>query len=1200
MAKRYTKIKLSQIEDILPSTLDSINALVNEYIPSYDENTGKFRWVENTSTLSELTDVDFDSGTPADNNVLRYDSGSGKWKAEDLPDYMLKATYDSDEDGIVDKAEAVDDGLSGSPNLSTASEIRDAVQKRNDYEVVDGVKYPRTSAGINQAIDALGSNGGIIFLTAGEYLITEKVKYDYDNTIIRGASGLNTEYQLFSKYNTRLIACNRATFDNATSTMSAGYPLTGSINGYTAIVASIIYDTPTSGTIYYYSLSNTADFVEDEVLSTGFGHDVTLSSDGIQPNSALIDFNARSNTELSNICIIGGVTGDAQHALIGTSVGGGTRLIDRVGFFYYNYGQDNGASYHLMADHDTVIKNCYFYRCSNAIYLGGGFPGWTLDRNRFYNNRFVECTYGIRFHASYSKTNNIVRNNKFYNCTKVDISCEGQDKYMIIANNSCINDGSGEKGIVLANADNNIILGNYSIGHSVCGIDIDASSDGNEIIANNCQDVTPYINNGTNNKTFILDTITDGTNEASLSDIKDAIDKKHEHSNKSELDLVTDGDHDVRTDNPHNLGIEDLIDVEFDTGTPIDENVLQYDSLTGKWKARTVDTDKIIEGDSSVEVVDISAGAYIKSEINSEEQLRLLDGKLRPANDNDISLGDNTHRFKELHLMPESLYLGTTHVTEDLYNRHELNILLNAFRIAINGSLSYFNMTDGIVDEFEDQTGVDISSSLNEDYNETDDYYGVGEGEKTTLDEFEYATDEQAQLNYVDISGSGVQAYSEDTIVTQGSGTFALKVIADQTVSLNQKLEKILESGTPLDLSARDALSVKVRASRTGENFNINLISVPDNCVFLMRGNGVDGSQADMIDESSYGESLVFPEGAYPQIDDTSSPFGQTSIRTALKYCYVSHQSQYNFTTDDFCIEFWYKRGSENLYPSPLEFGGGYNGEGIIFKIESAKVAIGHKVQTEGWWDVSFSSGSSWHHLALERYNGTVTLYIDGTALDTQDWSSEQIDTDGDTLKIGYPGSSLAHEWDGWIDEIVIYNEAIYKTDFTPRTQTLGQNKYAINILSANTWETKEIEFGSEDVSNVSKIEIEITNADSLNTIYLDDFYAYTYPETMTLISNGFEAESEPDNARIVIFEEDISELTLNTDIKAYISKDDGITWAQATLSDEGDYGSNKRILTGNSNLAGSGIGSGTDMKWKVELLNSKSAKIHGIGALWS
>jgi len=40
-----------------------------------------------------------------------------------------------------------------------------------------------------------------------------------------------------------------------------------------------------------------------------------------------------------------------------------------------------------------------------------------------------------------------------------------------------------------------------------------------------------------------------------IDDIADVISKEHEHSNKTELDKVTDGDHDIRIDNPHDTDI---------------------------------------------------------------------------------------------------------------------------------------------------------------------------------------------------------------------------------------------------------------------------------------------------------------------------------------------------------------------------------------------------------------------------------------------------------------------------------------------------------------------------------------------------------------------------------------------------------------------------------------------------------------------
>ena len=165
MTERNTRIRASQIKSILPIDMESTNARVDDYIPSYNLSEEKFTWVENAGgggnhnsltglqggtadeyyhlnsadyteltewldnvtlgsdgkltlvsgeainefssdgtlagdsdlavptekavktyidalVINDLLDVDFDSGTPADNDVLTYDNASGKWKAE--------------------------------------------------------------------------------------------------------------------------------------------------------------------------------------------------------------------------------------------------------------------------------------------------------------------------------------------------------------------------------------------------------------------------------------------------------------------------------------------------------------------------------------------------------------------------------------------------------------------------------------------------------------------------------------------------------------------------------------------------------------------------------------------------------------------------------------------------------------------------------------------------------------------------------------------------------------------------------------------------------------------------------------------------------------------------------------------------------------------------------------------------------------
>lgn len=101
----------------------------------------------------------------------------------------------------------------------------------------------------------------------------------------------------------------------------------------------------------------------------------------------------------------------------------------------------------------------------------------------------------------------------------------------------------------------------------------------------------------------------------------------------------------------------------------------------------------------------------------------------------------------------------------------------------------------------------------------------------------------------------------------------------------------------------------------------------------------------------------------------------------------------------------------------------------------------------------------------------------------------------------------------------------------------------------------------------------------------------------MTLISEPQTAEVEPKTARIVVFEEDVDAVTINTDLKAYVSRDDGTTWTQITLSDEGDYGSGARILTGQIGITAQP--SGTDMRYKIETDNQKNLRIHGVALTW-
>ena len=102
-----------------------------------------------------------------------------------------------------------------------------------------------------------------------------------------------------------------------------------------------------------------------------------------------------------------------------------------------------------------------------------------------------------------------------------------------------------------------------------------------------------------------------------------------------------------------------------------------------------------------------------------------------------------------------------------------------------------------------------------------------------------------------------------------------------------------------------------------------------------------------------------------------------------------------------------------------------------------------------------------------------------------------------------------------------------------------------------------------------------------------------------TIVSTAFTSTSVPTNSRIVVFEEDVETPTLNTDIIASVSRDGGTTFTNATLSDSGYVtgSSGQRILTGQADI--SGQPSGQSMRWKLALANN-TVKIHGVSLQWS
>ena len=105
----------------------------------------------------------------------------------------------------------------------------------------------------------------------------------------------------------------------------------------------------------------------------------------------------------------------------------------------------------------------------------------------------------------------------------------------------------------------------------------------------------------------------------------------------------------------------------------------------------------------------------------------------------------------------------------------------------------------------------------------------------------------------------------------------------------------------------------------------------------------------------------------------------------------------------------------------------------------------------------------------------------------------------------------------------------------------------------------------------------------------------------MTLISNVQTAQAAPSNSRVcMLMDPATGTTTVNTDVKAYVSRANGTTYSQITLADEGTYSGTQKILAGTVDV--SGQPSGTSMRYKIETLNqsgSKETRIYGTSLSW-
>lgn len=155
-----------------------------------------------------------------------------------------------------------------------------------------------------------------------------------------------------------------------------------------------------------------------------------------------------------------------------------------------------------------------------------------------------------------------------------------------------------------------------------------------------------------------------------------------------------------------------------------------------------------------------------------------------------------------------------------------------------------------------------------------------------------------------------------------------------------------------------------------------------------------------------------------------------------------------------------------------------------------------------------------------------------------------------------------------------------------------------VNILAPDIWQTVNWDLSgvqNTDKNAIDRIVFKVINDSADNFFYVDNML--TGPANMILVSTTVIAADAPSKSRIVLFEEDVDNISLNTDLKAYASRYSTSSWSEVTLSNDGNYETGKRILSGIADI--STQTSSATMRWKVTTHNTRNLKLYGVGLTW-
>jgi hypothetical protein len=496
-----------------------------------------------------------------------------------------------------------------------------------------------------------------------------------------------------------------------------------------------------------------------------------------------------------------------------------------------------------------------------------------------------------------------------------------------------------------------------------------------------------------------------------------------------------------------------------------------------------------------------------------------------------------------------SANIDTTSVaTATSANTANFNIALLGFKMAITEGLTVFNLVDGIVDEFEDESGTDGSASTSLTYNSTDDYY-VNSTSPTGV---AFCTPSSYSAGFTTTTITEPDTSTAGTNPATGVGCYATFTVPAGMTSANVYLWGA-GGRNPGDYTGG------------GGGFSTGTLALsPGQVMEIVVGEGGTGASNRTLG------------GGGPSACGISNQGGGASVALTNLEGFDAIEGCAAKAPQVFLVGAGGGGGGHQASPGGGGAGGGLTGDAGGQTTEQSSYSPG----LEGGGGGSQSAGGQAAPGSVPSASGF--------------------------LRGGSPSNNPQNHGGGSGGGGFYGGGGGGRASVGGGGGGGGSSYYGNPQVSSGSTEEGQ---GSQGGGISSPFYVAGTNEGTVSPTAGEDGYvllvgcgAISTPASVTsstIISDPFTANVVPTNSRIVVFEENVGSPTLNTDIIASVSRNGGTNFTTVTLSDSGYVtgASGQRILTGQASI--SGQPSGQSMKWKLQLAN-QTVKIHGVSLQWS